>query len=176
MTKQPIPPVRARDHVQGDASALVTLIEYGDYQCSYCGLAYPIVKALQAKFGAKLRFAFRNFPLTDIHPLAMGAAEVAEAAALQGKFWEMHDWLYENQDALDPKSMMDEAARLHLDRGQMKEAILSHAAASHVQEDFNGALKSGLTGTPAFFINGRQFSGDWRELAEFSAAIETARG
>src|SRR5882762_5502186 len=95
-------PVSERDHIQGPAKAPLTLVEYGDYQCPYCGAAYPVVKQLQKTLGKKLRFVFRNFPLTQAHPYALVAAEAAEAAALQGKFWEMHDFIYENQQALEP--------------------------------------------------------------------------
>src|SRR5712671_3417123 len=93
-------PVTPADHIQGDEKAPLTLVEYGDYECSYCGMAYPIVKRVQSHLGDKLRFVFRNFPLAQAHPHALGAAEFAEAAALQGKFWEMHDMLYEHQAAL----------------------------------------------------------------------------
>ncbi|MGD0866244.1 MAG: thioredoxin domain-containing protein, partial [Rhizomicrobium sp.] len=97
------PPVGPADHAQGAATAPVTLVEYGDYQCPYCGEAYPIVKKVQKRLGAKLRFVFRNFPLAEAHPFATGAAEMAEAAALQDKFWQMHDALYEHQDELEPE-------------------------------------------------------------------------
>src|SRR5215813_128964 len=96
------PTVSGRDHAQGQADAPLTLVEYGDYQCPYCGAAFPVVKRLQKALGAKLRFVFRNFPLTNAHPYALVAAEAAEAAALQGKFWEMHDLIYENQGMLEP--------------------------------------------------------------------------
>ncbi len=109
------PPVGANDHVQGTANAPVTLVEYGDYECPYCGEAYPIVKALQERLGKQMRFVFRNFPLSEMHPHAEHAAEAAEAAGGQGKFWEMHDLLYENQDALEDEDLARYAKALKLD-------------------------------------------------------------
>ena len=167
-------PVSAQDHVQGDADAAVTLLEYGDYQCPFCGEAYPIVKRLQAKFGKTLRFVFRNFPLAQMHEFAMGAAEVAEAAALQGKFWQMHDRLYENQDALDPDSLMGHARHLHLDMARLQAAIRSDAVEGKIKADFRSGVRSGVNGTPCFFVNGARFDGNWTEEGEFAAAIEQA--
>src|SRR6266704_3514362 len=109
------PPVSERDHAQGRADAPVTLVEYGDYQCPYCGAAYPVVKQLQRHFGKRLRFVFRNFPLTQAHPYALIAAEAAEAAALQGKFWQMHDYIYEHQDELEPDVLPAWAQQVGLD-------------------------------------------------------------
>ncbi len=109
------PPVGASDHVQGPAKAPVTLLEYGDYECPYCGEAYAVVKALQKRLGDQVRFVFRNFPLAEAHPHAEHAAEAAEAAGAQGKFWEMHDMLYENQDALEDDDLVRYARALHLD-------------------------------------------------------------
>src|SRR5438132_8357805 len=109
------PSVSARDHAQGPANAPLTLVEYGDYQCPYCGAAYPVVKRLQKSLGKKLRFVFRNFPLTQAHPYALIAAEAAEAAALQGKFWEMHDLIYEQQNDLEPEIIPSWAKQIELD-------------------------------------------------------------
>src|SRR5438445_9734641 len=109
------PPVSARDHIEGHEDAPVTLVEYGDYQCPYCGAAYPVVKRLQKKLGKKLRFVFRNFPLTQMHPFAMVAAGAAEAAALQGKFWEMHDLIFEQQRYLTPDIIPEWAKKIGLD-------------------------------------------------------------
>ena len=109
------PDVSARDHIEGPENAPITLVEFGDYQCPYCGAAYPVVKRLQKTLGKKLRFVFRNFPLTEAHPYALVAAEAAEAAALQGKFWEMHDLIYENQDELEPRILVAWAEKLGLD-------------------------------------------------------------
>ena len=168
------PPVGPHDHIQGSASAPVTLVEYGDYQCPYCGSAYPIVKRVQKRLGDKLRFVFRNFPLAEAHPFAKGAAEVAEAAALQDKFWQMHDTLYEHQDALDPASLLDHARALRLDIGKLESALHSTEVIERVQSDFMGGVRSGVNGTPTFFINGERFNGNWTNEGELVAAIEAS--
>src|SRR5580658_1707895 len=116
-------PVSARDHIEGPADAPLTLVEYGDYQCPYCGVAYPVVKRVQKTLGKKLRFVFRNFPLTQAHPYALIAAEAAEASALQGKFWEMHDLLFEKQDFLEPDILPALAGEVGLDMGKFGAAI-----------------------------------------------------
>jgi protein-disulfide isomerase len=110
-----LPVAEDRDHIQGPADAAVTLLEYGDYQCPYCGAAYPIVKDVQARMGERLRFVFRNFPITTSHPYAAEAAEAAEAAAAQGRFWQMHDLLYENQERLREQDLRGYAEQLGLD-------------------------------------------------------------
>src|SRR5258706_677758 len=125
-----------RDHVRGAPNAAVTLLEYGDFECSYCGAAHPIVQAIEDAFADDLRFAFRNFPLSQIHPHAEKAAEAAEAAAAQGKFWEMHDTLFENQDALDVKSLLRYAQELHLNVTEVARSLESAAFAPRVREDF----------------------------------------
>src|SRR3974390_1684203 len=129
------PPISDRDHIEGRASARLTLVEFGDYQCPYCGAAYPIVKQLQKDLGSKLRFVFRNFPLTQAHPFAMVAAEAAEAAALQGKFWEMHDIIYENQDQLDPSILPVWAQRLHLNANEFGRAIEEGLVTDRIKND-----------------------------------------
>ena len=157
------PPVRPEDHSQGGLSASVMLVEYGDYQCPYCGEAYPIVKRIQKKLGDRLRFVFRNFPLAEMHPFATAAAEMAEAAALQDKFWQMHDTLYENQNALDPDSLVEHARRLGLDTGKLKANLADKAIAARVRSDFTSGVRSGVNGTPTFFINGARFDGNWTD-------------
>jgi protein-disulfide isomerase len=149
-------PVTDADHAQGGAHALVTLVEYGDYQCPACGMAYPIVKQVQKHFGARLRFVFRNFPLTQIHPEAENAAETAEFAAAHGRFWEMHDALYENQDALGPSLYVQLAEGLRLPAQGLTEALENNTFRPKVRADFMGGLKSGVNGTPTFYINGRR--------------------
>jgi protein-disulfide isomerase len=166
------PPVGPSDHVEGPADAPVSLVEYGDYQCPYCGEAYPIVKQVQKRLGAKLRFVFRNFPLAEAHPFATGAAEMAEAAALQDKFWQMHDMLYEHQDALDSDSLVEHARHLHLDMAKLKTTLGSSAVAEHVRSDFMSGVRSGVNGTPSFFVNGVRFDGNWTDADEFAAALE----
>src|ERR1700679_1220135 len=131
------PTVSARDHVQGAADAPLTLVEFGDYQCPYCGAAYPVVKKLQKTLGKKLRFIFRNFPLTQAHPYALVAAEAAEAAALQGKFWEMHDLIYENQSELEPDILLQWAQKLRLDLPEFGRAIKQGLVTARIKEDRN---------------------------------------
>ena len=152
-------PVGPRDHRQGPDTAPVTLVEYGDYQCPYCGMAYPIVKAIQARLGPELRFVFRNFPLEDMHPHARRAAEAAEAAAAQGRFWEMHDALYEDQGALSPGDLIQRAERLGLDVPRFTHALERREHAARVDEDLRSGAYSGVNGTPTFFINGYRHDG-----------------
>jgi protein-disulfide isomerase len=155
------PPVGDRDHAQGDADAVVTLVEYGDYECTHCGRAYPIVKGVQERLGPKLRFVYRNFPLTQSHPHAQHAAEAAEAAGAQGQFWEMHDALFEHQRALDDQHLVQYAEALGLDGGRLQQDLASHAHAGRVREDFRSGIRSGVNGTPTFFINGIRHDGAW---------------
>jgi protein-disulfide isomerase len=147
-------PVGERDHIQGPATATITLVEYGDYECPYCGQAYPIVKELQKRLGKQLQFVFRNFPLSTMHPHAEHAAEAAEAAGAHGKFWEMHDALYENQEALDDSDLVEYAAAAGLDETQFTSEMAQHTQAARVREDFMSGVRSGVNGTPTFFING----------------------
>lgn len=151
--------VSARDHAEGPADAPVTLVEYGDYQCPYCGAAYPVVKRLQKTLGGKLRFVFRNFPLTQAHPYALIAAETAEAAALQGKFWEMHDLLYEQQKSLEPDLIPTWVKRLGLDLEKLGNDIAQGVVGERIREDRQSGIRSGVNGTPTFFINGARFDG-----------------
>jgi protein-disulfide isomerase len=162
-------PVGKDDHVSGPASAPVTLVEYGDYQCPACGAAYPMIKAIQKRLGAELRFVFRNMPLNEVHPNAELAAESAEAAAAQGKFWEMHDAIYENQDQLAPGMVSGLAKRLHLDMARFEEDLASRRFRDHVKRDFLGGVRSGVNGTPTFFIDGDRYDGVLSEHALESA-------
>jgi protein-disulfide isomerase len=147
-TNHLVRPVTADDHGQGPENAPVTLVEYGDYECPYCGRAYPIVKRIQERLGNRLRFVFRNFPLAEIHPNATVAAELAEAAALQGKFWEMHDMLYEHQSALGPTNLRGYAKKLDLDLNALDEALRGGEPSTRVRTDFMSAVRSGANGTP----------------------------
>ncbi len=167
-------PVTAADHIQGDAAAPVTLVEYGDYECSYCGQAYPIVKQLQARLGAAMRFVFRNFPLAEIHPHAAAAAEMAEGAHLQGRFWPMHDLLYENQNALDAGHLLQYARSLDLDVKKLQTVIDGGVLQERVRADFLGGVRSGVNGTPTFFINGKRFDGNWTDEEAFAEALQAA--
>ena len=161
--KQLKPPVSIKDHIQGKATAPLELVEYGDYQCPYCGQAYPIIKNLQRSLGADLKFVFRNFPLTEAHPDAFNAAMAAEAAALQHKFWEMHDIIYENQHSLDFESLFLYAKAIGLDLERFKNDIQKTIVTDKVEQDFESGIRSGVNGTPGFFINGTKYNGNWEE-------------
>jgi protein-disulfide isomerase len=168
-----MPPVDERDHVQGPADAPVTLVEYGDFECHYCGAAYLIVKKVQEVMADQLRFVFRHFPLTQIHPHAEGAAEASEAAGAQAQFWEMHDLLYENQRALDAVHLLGYAEDLGLDTQRFVHELEGHVHHARVREDFMSGVRSGVNGTPAFFINGIRHDGSW-DLAPLLGALEQA--
>jgi protein-disulfide isomerase len=152
-------PVARRDHIQGPIDAPIALVEYGDYECPYCGEAYPIIKAIQERLGDRLCFAFRNFPLVNSHPHAQHAAEAAEAAGTQGKFWEMHDLLFENQEALEDEDLADYAATLGLDARRLIAEVLAGAHSARVREDFSSGARGGVNGTPTFFVNGVRYDG-----------------
>jgi protein-disulfide isomerase len=162
-----------RDHIQGPTDAAVTLIEYGDYECPYCGAAYPIVKEVQARMGESLRFVFRNFPITTAHPHAEQAAEAAEAAAVQGSFWEMHDLLYENQQRLGEEDLHAYADQLGLEVEPFDQELAEHVHAERVHEDFMSGVRSGVNGTPTFYINGLRHD-DPYDLETLFAALERA--
>jgi protein-disulfide isomerase len=167
------PPVTTRDHVAGPENAAVTLVEYGDYECPYCGRAYPIVKQIQEQLGSRLRFVFRNFPLTEIHPHAQHAAEAAEAASAQGHFEEMHDALFEHQRALGDRHLTEYAAAIGLDRRRFQQELSDHTHASRVREDFLSGVRSGVNGTPTFFINGVRHDDAW-DFDTLMDALKTA--
>jgi len=152
-------PVGPEDHAQGDPNAPCTLVEYGDYECPHCGRAYPIVKRVQEHFGERLLFVFRNFPLTQSHANAESAAETAEFAATQGKFWEMHDLLYENQTHLGLQLYEKLARELGIDPTALGDALDSGQFTNRVRADFMGGVRSGVNGTPTFFINGQRHDG-----------------
>jgi len=152
-------PVAKRDHIQGSIDAPIMLLEYGDYECPYCGAAYPIIKEIQERVGDRLCFAFRNFPLVNSHPHAQHAAEAAEAAGAQGKFWEMHDMLFENQEALDDENIVQYATTLGLDGSRVISEILAGTHAARVREDFRAGARGGVNGTPTLFINGVRHEG-----------------
>lgn len=156
-----IPAVNSNDHVYGNPGAPLELVEYGDYECPFCGRAYPIVKSIQEKLGEDLKFVFRNFPLRKIHPNAYPAAIATEAAALQGKFWEMHDIIFENQRTLEPEYIFAFASRLGLDMARFQSDIQDEDLYLKARKDFESGMKSGVNRTPTFFVNGRKFNGDW---------------
>jgi protein-disulfide isomerase len=152
-------PVAKRDHIQGSIDAPIMLLEYGDYECPYCGEAYPIIKDIQERLGDRLCFAFRNFPLGKSHPHAQHAAEAAEAVGEQGKFWEMHDLLFENQEALDDEDIAQYAATLGLDGSRVISEVLAGTYSARVREDFRSGARGGVNGTPTLFINGVRHEG-----------------
>jgi protein-disulfide isomerase len=162
-------PVSEDDHIQGPPDAPVTLVEYGDFQCPYCRAAHFVIKNVQADMGDDLRFVFRHMPLTQVHPMAEVAAEASEAAAAQGKFWPMHDGLYENQDALSPNLIMALAKRMGLDMQRFTDDLQNHRHRDKVRGDFMGAVRSGAAGTPTFFINGERYEGAYDEASLLEA-------
>ncbi len=168
-------PVSARDHVRGLATAPLTLVEYGDYECSYCGQVYPIVKNVQQMLGRDLRFVHRNCPLTKIHEHALHAAEVAEAVALHHKFWEVHDTLYENQNALDDESLLGYAKQLGLNADAISRAASSDVVFTQIREDMASGARSNVSGTPSFFINGVSFAGSWQQQPLVEALEQALR-
>ena len=170
-----MPVNQERDHIQGPADAAVTLVEYGDYECPYCGAAYPIIQEVQARMGKRLRFVFRNFPITTSHPHAEQAAEAAEAAATQGKFWQMHDLLYENQSRLRDQDLRAYAKKLGVDIERFDKELAGHVHAERVHEDFLSGVRSGVNGTPTFYINGVRHDGSY-EIEPLLRALERAGG
>jgi len=157
------PPVSARDHIQGNSDAAIELVEYGDYQCPYCGRAYPIIKLIQQRFGDNLKFVFRKFPLSEIHPQAKKAAVAAEAADKQNKFWQMHDIIFENQQQLHQSALMEYAKLIGLDVEQFKDDLTNDELVKRVEDDLESGLRSGVNGTPGFFINGKKYDDSWDE-------------
>jgi protein-disulfide isomerase len=166
-------PVSPKDHVQGLANAPVTLLEYGDYECPYCGAAYPIVKEVQKRLGGQLRFVFRNFPLANMHPHATLAAEAAEVVGALDHFWEMHDMLYEHQSALAEPDLVGYARKLGVDPAKFVAELRRSVYAERVREDFASGVRSGVNGTPTFYINGVRHNGSY-ELEELLDTIGSA--
>ncbi len=166
-------PVSERDHVRGPSTAPLTMLEYGDYECPYCGAAHPIVKQVERLLEGDLRFAYRHFPLSEIHPHAYQAAEAAEAAGAQGRFWEMHDLLFEHQDRLGTQDLLGYAEALGLDLARFAHALESHAHAPRLREDFLSGVRSGVNGTPTFFINGVRHNGGY-DLPSLVEALREA--
>ena len=163
-------PVTDRDQMQGSASAAVTLVEYGDFECPHCGDAFPIVEKLRQQQGDNLCFVFRHFPMTESHLNAQHSAEGAEAAGAKDLFWQMHQLLFENQSALSLEDLAGYAARLGIDDAWFKGTLGEHTFANRVREDYMSGVKSGVNGTPAFFINGVRHDGA-ATLAALTAAV-----
>lgn len=169
-------PVGVDDHSRGPVDAPITLVEYGDYECPYCGEAKPIVDEIRTTFGDSLRFVFRNLPLAQVHPHAWRAAEMAEAVELQGAFWPMHDLLYEHQGALNEEDLESYAVTAGADIERLRADLASGAPLQRVERDFEGAVRSGANGTPTFFVNGARYDGTWRyePFADYLHAILAA--
>ena len=174
-------PVSDRDHVAGSSDAPVTLVEYGDFQCPYCFQAHPIVMQMQKQLGDDLRFVFRNFPIAEVHPYAEKAAEAAESVAARsgvGSYWAMHHALFDHQqdspDALDQEHLLQYAAAAGADPVLTRRDLEQGPCESRVHEDFLSGVRSGVNGTPTFFINGERFDGDWTNLSEFEGALQRA--
>src|SRR5258708_9746867 len=168
-------PVSERDHIQGPPTAPVTLVEYGDYECPYCGAAYLVVKYLQRQLRDDLRFVFRNFPLIEIHPHAEQAAEAAEAAGAQGNYWEMHDRLFANQQALDLPDLVHYANEIGLDIPRFEHDLATHAFEPRVLEDLISGARSGVNGTPTFFINEERWEGGYDEESLLAGLVAASR-
>ncbi|HWB21640.1 MAG TPA: Na+/H+ antiporter NhaA [Gaiellaceae bacterium] len=161
-----------RDHIRGPLDASVTVVEYGDFECPYCGQAEPALRKLLVDQG-DVSYVWRHLPLNDVHPAAQQASEAAEAAAAQGKFWEMHDYLLEHQDALDLPGLIQAAERLGLDADRFEDDLRTRDGAARVAEDVDSADLSGVTGTPSFFINGRRYQGQY-DIETLSVAVKRA--
>jgi protein-disulfide isomerase len=168
------PDVGPEDHVRGNPNAPVTLVEYGDFQCPYCGAAYPIVKEVERLAGPMLRVVFRNFPLRTIHLHAEGAAEAAEAAAARGMFWEMHDTLFEHQRRLTPGDLEQYAEGIGLEMTRFRKEMGEGTWRGKVHDEFRGGMMSGVNGTPTFFINGMRHDGDYSVEAILAAVKEAS--
>jgi protein-disulfide isomerase len=164
-------PVTARDHVRGAMDAPIQLVEYGDYECPYCGRAFWVIRQLQARLGDRLAFVFRNFPLTEVHPRADSVARALEAAAAQGFFWEMHDRFYEHQHELEGLDLAEHAERVGLDVERWRKDMKDTRFRDRVREDVATGLSSGVTGTPTFFINGTRYEGS-HDFDSMLGAIE----
>ena len=174
-------PVSAQDHAQGPAAAPVTLVEYGDYECPHCGRAYPIVQEVQRRLGDRLRFVWRNFPLTEIHPHALHAAESAESVGEQlgeAGYWPMHDAIFEHQQvspaALDDAHLVRYAADVGADAARVRRDLEADAHVERIDADFSGGVRSGVNGTPTFFVNGVRYDGDWMDVEGFVEALARA--
>ncbi|MCI0395623.1 MAG: Na+/H+ antiporter NhaA [Chloroflexi bacterium] len=167
-------PVGDRDHTQGPAGAPITLVEYGDYQCPYCRQVYHTVRELQEVLGDRLQYVYRHLPISTVHPYAQLAAEAAEAAGAQGKFWEMHEALFEH-DELDEASLIQYAADIGLDADQFRRDLAEHRYAGKVEEDFRSGIRSGVNGTPTFFVNGERYDGAW-DLESLLETVEKPLG
>lgn len=168
------PPVSYRDHIQGPSNAALVLVEFGDYQCPHCRAVYPVVKAIQRELEDRLCFVYRHFPLVEIHPHALLAAEAAEAAGAQGRFWQMHNLLFRNSPELASEDLRSYAADIGLDVREFVESVRARRHLPRVEQDIESALGSGARGTPAFFINGVRHEGGY-DLASLREALHVTQ-
>ncbi len=169
-------PVSAHDHIRGPANAPLTLVQYADFQCPHCAAAYPEVAAIANELSDSLRLVLRHFPLSQVHPQAQRAAEAAEAAAGHGRFWEMASLLYENQEELDDHSLGRYARKAGLDLKRFRKELSSGVHAARVRADYLGGIRSGVNGTPTFFINGKRYEGTFKSEALVAALLNESRG
>lgn len=172
-----LPPVGPDDHYLGPVDAPVILLEYGDYECPHCGRAQAILQTVLERLGDRVRYVYRHFPLVDIHPEAMFAAEAAESVAAHGgeeAFWDMHQMLFANQDALEVDDLLAYAEAAGVERQAIADDLSRRAERRRVRVDIDGGLRSGVSGTPTFFINGRRYDGNWTDPDEFAAALAEA--
>jgi len=165
-------PVSEQDHSQGSVTAPVTLVQYGDYECPYTRQSTTVVQALQLQLGARLRFVFRNFPLVQIHPHALRAAEAAETAAAKGKFWEMHDYIFHHQHTLEDADLARFAEAVGLNHAQFLQDMNEHRHLRRIEADAENGERSGVEGTPTFFINGVRYDGSWEQEALLAALTQ----
>lgn len=166
-------PVGKRDHIEGKTDAPIELVEYGDYQCPYCGHAYYEIKEVQKKMGVQLKFVFRNFPLSNMHEHAMNAALAAETAGGMGQFWEMHDLLFENQNALGDSHLLNYARELGLNIKKFESDFSNPKYGEKIEEDIESGLRSGVNGTPSFFVNGKKYEGGYsaEDIIEYLQSV-----
>jgi protein-disulfide isomerase len=171
-------PVTARDHAIGPPDAPVTLLEYGDYQCPHCGRVYPVIEQLVEQYAGRIRVAYRHFPLIKMHPHAKLAAEAAEAAGAAGgeaAFWKMHGLLFTHQGELAPENLLEYARQVGLDLDRFEKDLIGHLYGPRVQEDLAGGMRTGVNGTPSFFVNDRRYTGP-KDAAGLKAAIDESLG
>jgi protein-disulfide isomerase len=175
VTARLVVPIGERDHVLGSPNAPASLVEYGDYECPHCARAHPVVATVRRRLGARLHFAYRHFPLAEIHPFAIRAAEAAEAAGAQEQFWAMHDLLFENQPRFDDESLLGYATALDLDLPRFVRELAEHAWTQRIRDDFLSGVRSGVNGTPTFFINGVRYDQPWDADSLTRALMAAAR-
>ena len=168
-------PVTPRDHIKGPADAALTLVQFADFECPHCALVYPVVQEIGRELKDSLRIVYRHFPLSQVHPRAQPASLAAEAAAAQGRFWEMADMLHQNNEELDPEAIQRYARKLKLDMKQFNREIESGVHAARIRADFLGGVRSGVNGTPTFFINGQRHEGALEFDALVSALLTASR-